>query len=398
MSSIMRSLLQDSHAGHDHGSDAHDDHGTSSQSAIDTRLAIYATVVVIECFIGSIVLPRVGRKFHRIMHYMNSFSGATLFATALFHLLPELREAHLTKYPWDMVIVAASFLGIMFLEKVVFHVHGHTIVDARPAIAQQALAAKAKQVDGDAEATVTDADAAAAATALWKNDLMRNMINVGAISLHSLIAGISLGHSRTMGGLDSIFIAIVSHKLFEGLAIGSRVMATSSSPYSIYPPLALFCLMTPIGAVIGNLSRSANDPYLDMVLDSLSAGTFLYIGVIDMVEEHEMAHHEEHSNCSVLVQPGQEAIENGGADEQAVAKVAAADGGGDDGELALDIKTGTAASELESAPLKAGETAADGGLKQAPHTVSVYGQYAACVGGITTIALATWANLDNHNH
>jgi hypothetical protein len=226
--------------------------------------------------------------------------------------------------------------------------------------------------DGGVDKAATTATTTAVA---WRDDLIRNMINVCAISLHSVIAGTSLGYSNETGGLDSIFIAIISHKLFASLAVGSRIISTSASPCSIYSPLIVFCLMTPLGALIGHNGRSAGNEWLDMTLDAISCGSFLYMGVVGMVEEHDMAHRESHEDCPVTATA---------ADEEAAAAAAA--------PIDVVVNGGcdtTAKSKL--APLTSTVAKGTGDAHHAENGISIYGQYASLVMGVAVIAIATHA-------
>lgn len=308
----------------------------SGLDSIDSRLSLYVSVIFIVSVLGAIVLPRISQLYSHYLHYVNSMAGATLFATAILHLVPELREHALTDYPFDMLILCGTWIGLMFFEKVIFHVHHH--------------APELHLPSGGGNCSV----------------FIQNMIGVVAIGLHSIIAGIALGGSDTTADLDSVFVSIISHKLFAALAIGSRVLTLSSSggdgiksifSWPIVIPLALFCLMTPIGALIGWLINDSNE-WLDMVLDSISAGTFLYMGSIDMMDEHEAHHHE-----------GQQHQHGGSGDQQQPDD--------DDQQEASALTVGRRCDEGD------GEV----GHADHHHSINKYGQFIAMGIGIGIIAI-----------
>jgi len=226
-------------------------------------ILIYTSIILTSSIIGTIFLPKVIHKYEHYLHYVNSFSGSVLFSTALIHLLPELSEYHLSEYPYHMVFVTSSFLLLMFLEKYIFHIHHHTV-----------------EIDSNI------------------SELTTNIITVLAISAHSFIAGISLGLSDSNKELNTIFISIISHKIFAAYAIGCKLY--NSKSWNYYIPTTIFILITPIGVIVGYFINDVSE-WCSLILESISCGTFLYIGSTDIIEEHEIQHHnsnDTHHRCS----------------------------------------------------------------------------------------------------
>ncbi|BGP42550.1 hypothetical protein JCM10449v2_006562 [Rhodotorula kratochvilovae] len=123
------------------------------------------------------------------------------------------------------------------------------------------------------------------------------------IIFHSIMIGVSLGAS---GGSQwtPLFIAIVFHQLFEGLALGSRigqlVWTEKSQWWRKWAMAGAFGLITPIGVSIGIGVHSAYNPNSGAallsigVLDSISAGILIYAGLVEMLAhdfmQGELAH------------------------------------------------------------------------------------------------------------
>ncbi|KAI1007174.1 hypothetical protein K3495_g1037 [Podosphaera aphanis] len=122
------------------------------------------------------------------------------------------------------------------------------------------------------------------------NDLMSLMILEAGIIFHSILIGITL----VVAG-DSIFITlfivIIFHQIFEGLALGARIAVLSNTQISktklIMLPVA-FSLVTPLGMAIGICvlqTFNGNDPATIIALgtlDSLSAGILMWVGLVEM--------------------------------------------------------------------------------------------------------------------
>ncbi|KAM0792687.1 hypothetical protein ACM66B_002467 [Microbotryomycetes sp. NB124-2] len=113
----------------------------------------------------------------------------------------------------------------------------------------------------------------------------------GGIIFHSIMIGVSLGAS---GGSQwvPLFIAIVWHQLFEGLALGSRIALLEWSVgqgYKKWIMAGAFGLITPIGVAIGIGVHSSYNPNSGAallsigVLDAISAGILIYAGLVEML-------------------------------------------------------------------------------------------------------------------
>ena len=104
------------------------------------------------------------------------------------------------------------------------------------------------------------------------------------LSIHSLIAGTALGVSRSFGLSMMVFIAIVSHKWAASFALSVQLNKSSLSPRAAAILFVVFCLMAPLGIMIGQYLdhyKILNQYlYSTPVLMSLAAGTFLYLGTL----------------------------------------------------------------------------------------------------------------------
>ncbi|KAG0334367.1 hypothetical protein BG004_000435 [Podila humilis] len=110
------------------------------------------------------------------------------------------------------------------------------------------------------------------------------------LALHSVIIGIALG--TTVGtGFVSLFVALLFHQFFEGVALGGRIASIHFDRRSLSPWLlsAGFALSTPVGVALGIGIRQSYDGesvtslLVQGVFDSLSAGILLYTAMVQLM-------------------------------------------------------------------------------------------------------------------
>ncbi len=70
--------------------------------------------------------------------------------------------------------------------------------------------------------------------------------------------------------------SIALHQPAESLALLVSLLKSSLSRSAILLSLSLFSLVGPIGSLIGNIISTQHIPYLEGLLVSMTAGTFLY--------------------------------------------------------------------------------------------------------------------------
>ncbi len=91
----------------------------------------------------------------------------------------------------------------------------------------------------------------------------------------------------------TLFIVIVFHQAFEGLALGARIATLPDTSAPFFPRkfiMALaFALITPVGMAIGlgvlqNFNGNDASTLVALgTLDALSAGILLWVGIVDML-------------------------------------------------------------------------------------------------------------------
>lgn len=113
------------------------------------------------------------------------------------------------------------------------------------------------------------------------------MMEMGII-FHSILIGITLVVAGDSSFI-TLFIVILFHQMFEGLALGSRIAELEKSKMISKLLMAfVYAIITPIGMAIGIgvLSKfNGNDPSTLIALgtlDSFSAGVLIWTGLIEM--------------------------------------------------------------------------------------------------------------------
>lgn len=126
------------------------------------------------------------------------------------------------------------------------------------------------------------------------SDAISVLVLEAGIIFHSLLIGITLVVAGDSAFI-TLFIVIIFHQMFEGLALGARIAALDITATGrlkktkfLILPLA-FALVTPIGMAIGIgvlKTFNGNNPSTIVALgtlDSLSAGILLWVGFVDML-------------------------------------------------------------------------------------------------------------------
>lgn len=126
-----------------------------------------------------------------------------------------------------------------------------------------------------------------------QQELLSTLIVEAGTCFHSIFLGLSLALS-TGDGFTALFIAIVFHQVFEGLAIGSRLASIdldnhNSKDWNLWVCSTIYGITTPMGVAIGIAVRqdydlaSERSLILTGVFDSMSAGFLLYGGLVGLL-------------------------------------------------------------------------------------------------------------------
>lgn len=100
--------------------------------------------------------------------------------------------------------------------------------------------------------------------------------------IFSLFESIALGMSSDQASSLLLASSIGLHQPAESLALLVSLLKSSLNKSSIIMALLLFSLIGPFGSFLGNLITSAKLPFLEGILVSMTAGTFLYAAATEV--------------------------------------------------------------------------------------------------------------------
>ncbi len=122
------------------------------------------------------------------------------------------------------------------------------------------------------------------------------------IGLHSILDGIAIGAGTMMNLSVIIILAVTIHKFPAALALSSLLVKGGEySRNKILVSMFIFSLATPIGALFAIYVFQGLDDYIIATALGISAGTFLFISIGDLLptvyEEHEKGYKNLASLC-----------------------------------------------------------------------------------------------------
>jgi zinc transporter ZupT len=172
--------------------------------------------------------------FDKYLMQLDAFSRGVFLSIGIIHLLPEaLEHVHTPIIP---LIVVLSFTFLMWLEKCLPH---HINYAGTP------------------------------------------FIMVIALSIHSMIEGFAVGIENDWQKAIALVVAIMAHKFIAAFALSIKLRVNTflkSKQKFMY--FVFFCLMTPLGIMLGLFSNSIINSFAigSNIANAIAAGTFIYLG------------------------------------------------------------------------------------------------------------------------
>ena len=122
------------------------------------------------------------------------------------------------------------------------------------------------------------------------------------IGFHSILDGIAIGAGTRMNLSFIIILAVTIHKFPAALALSSLlVKGKEYTKKKILVSMFIFALATPVGALVSVFVFQGVDDYVVATALGISAGTFLFISIGDLLptvyEEHEKGYKNLVSLC-----------------------------------------------------------------------------------------------------
>jgi len=213
-------------------------------------------------FISAVLSSKIAisKTSDRIFSLGNAFAGGIFLGTGLVHMLPvahdgfrELTGSH--NLPWISILAALGFFIALFFRRVL-------------AYEKKALSDSVKGGIG--------------------RRFSPHMLAI-SFSAHSIIIGIALGTENTLKKGLALLIAILVYKISAVFALEVNLHRFGLSKSKLKKLNATFLYMTPLGIIMGStlttLLTGRAEQLITTTFDALAAGTFLYIALIDIIEE-----------------------------------------------------------------------------------------------------------------
>jgi len=198
------------------------------------------------------ILPFIRKWSDDLLHLFVSFGAGIFIGTVFLHLLP---EALSHDYEGNSAVyVLIGFMLVFFIERFLV-------------------------VKGDG--------------GYDHNHYVVSITALVGLSVHSLIAGLGLAVSSNFDGIGSlIFYSIIAHKSTAAFSLASLFLLAKIKLKKRVLLIVLFSAMTPLGALFFSyVITSVNQQLLSPLL-GLTAGTFLYVAVGELLPEvfHTKSH------------------------------------------------------------------------------------------------------------
>jgi zinc and cadmium transporter len=267
-------------------------------------LGIYCLLSIVASLSGGWV-PLVVRLTHRRMQFAISFVSGVMLGIGMLHLLPHSFEA-LHSIDRTVGWALAGFLFMFFLERF-FHFHHHDVGESPlpdDAPAHHDHADHDHATGHHASHASHDAHEHARAGSLfpWGGAVV-------GLTLHGLIDGVAMAAAvQAEAGLAAwaglgTFLAIVLHKPFDSLTIGTLMAADGRPPALRHLLNALYSLVTPLGVVLFFVAAQAVGEAHDGLGQVLgfAAGAFICIATSDLLPELQFHRHDRLTLSAALV-------------------------------------------------------------------------------------------------
>ena len=130
------------------------------------------------------------------------------------------------------------------------------------------------------------------------HSLIRSLILLLALSIHSLLEGLALGLQEEVDRTVQLFFALLLHKCIVAFSVGLNMTQSKLSVRAIIASNLLFSVTSPIGIAIGIgivhiWTKGLAEHAIIGALEGLACGTFLYVVFFEILP-HEFMTKQRH--------------------------------------------------------------------------------------------------------
>jgi len=274
----------------------------------DKDSKILVTVIIWVSAVAGYICSLYSAKSPRVLAIGNTFGGGVLLAAGLVHMAndsiedfdgaPDGSWSKKYDYPWGAFFVCLGFLTTLFVEEIVlyilektWHKHGSLLEplidgDTEPwtecnsdfvlkkkSTLSATMMSTAMQDHGDHDH---------GAQGVIERGMAVAFVFLLAISCHSFLAGLGVG-AMTGPGLWSGMLAIIAHKGLATFTLSTCFIKANCPQPRLTFYILVFSLVTPVGIICGSLLST--DDVTEGILVGLAGGSFLYIGVLEVISK-----------------------------------------------------------------------------------------------------------------
>jgi len=274
----------------------------------DETSKILVAVIIWASAIAGYICSLYSAKIPRVLALGNTFGGGVLLAAGLVHMAndsiedfdsaPDGSWAKKYDYPWGAFFVCLGFLTTLFVEEIVLYIleiteHKHYDPLVEPLIdgntpetecnPEFVLKKKSTLSATMMETAIQDhCDHVHGAHGVIERGMAVAFVFLLAISVHSFLAGLGVG-ALSGPSLWSGMIAIIAHKGLATFTLSTCFIKAKCPQPRLTFYILVFSLVTPTGIICGSLLST--DDATEGILVGLAGGSFLYIGVIEVISK-----------------------------------------------------------------------------------------------------------------
>ncbi|XP_033127827.1 zinc transporter ZIP1-like [Anneissia japonica] len=252
------------------------------------------TLCLLSLLAGSLPLLCLRRRSPRLktlLLFCNCFSGGIFLGSFLLHLLPESQEKLKDVFPDEdfpvsEALVAAGFFLILLIECTALACYQTEHTSSQHNERSSLLCNEnSSAVIEPAEEDVHEHGI------IGDSSILRTVFFLLALSIHSLFEGFAIGLETSKKEALQLLLAIGIHKSLISLSFSFNLARQNMTILVQMIFLAIFSFSSPLGIGIAIALSENPNALLNGILQSLSAGTFLYVIFIEIVPSLNLHHH-----------------------------------------------------------------------------------------------------------
>ncbi|XP_068595710.1 zinc transporter ZIP1 [Brachionichthys hirsutus] len=241
-----------------------------------------------------------GTETHRtVLSLISCFAGGVFLAACLLDIIPDYlsdinaeleAQKFESNFPLPEFIMASGFFAVLIVERIVLNCKEVRRLGGET----EALLPGTRNGHGHAHGRAADGDPEDGGhhvhVDFQAHSPFRSFMLFLSLSLHSVFEGLAIGLQSTDSKVLEICIAILVHKSIIVFSLSVKLVQSAVGPFWVLAYITVFALMSPIGISIGigvTEARLAAGALIQVVLEGLAAGTFIYITFLEILP-HEL--------------------------------------------------------------------------------------------------------------